>query len=127
MQPQSILRELGEKFTYSAFLKKVELAKKDLTTVQIGYLDQRMLLLKAFVDTTTDQSKSRFKAGQLTIIDLSDPFVDAGSACALFDIASRFFVRAQVDTGKVLVVDEAHKVSSRAYSPHTEHLPPLLV
>ncbi|KAI0332440.1 hypothetical protein GY45DRAFT_1352709 [Cubamyces sp. BRFM 1775] len=108
----SILRELGERFTYNAFLKKVELAKRDLTAVQIEYLDQRMLLLKSFVDAKTDQSMSRFKAGQLTIIDLSDPFVDASSACALFEIVSRFFVRAKVDTGKVIVVDEAHKYLS---------------
>ncbi|KAI0363570.1 hypothetical protein BV20DRAFT_1126210 [Pilatotrama ljubarskyi] len=108
----SILRELGEKFTYSAFLKKVELAKKDLSPAQISFLDQRMLLLKTFVDTEKDQSMSRFKAGQLTIVDLSDPFIDAGSACALFEIVSRLFVRAEVDTGKVLVVDEAHKYLS---------------
>ncbi|KAI0356495.1 hypothetical protein OH77DRAFT_1423428 [Trametes cingulata] len=108
----SILRDLGEKFTYSAFLRRVELAKKELSSPQISFLDQRMLLLKTFVDTTNTQSKSRFKAGQLTIIDLSDPFVDAGSACALFEIVSRLFVRAEVDTGKVLVVDEAHKYLS---------------
>ena len=115
------MRELGEKFTYNAFLKKVDLAKKDLTDTQIGYLEQRMLLLKAFVDNKTDQSKTRFKAGQLTIIDLSDPFMDASSACALFEIVSRFFVRAQVDTGKVLVVDEANKASPAIYSSYTWH------
>ena len=53
----------------------------------------------------------RFAAGQLTIIDLSDPFLDAASACGLFEIIIRLFIRADVDTGKVLVVDEAHKVS----------------
>ncbi|KAI0637943.1 hypothetical protein C8Q77DRAFT_1070335 [Trametes polyzona] len=106
----TILRELGEKFTYSVFLSKVTLAKKELTNMQIGYLEQRMTLLDTFVDTKKDQSTERFKAGQLTIIDLSDPFMDAGSACALFEIVTRLFVRAEVSTGKVLVVDEAHKV-----------------
>ncbi|KAI9001330.1 hypothetical protein BD414DRAFT_474339 [Trametes punicea] len=108
----SILREIGEKFTYSAFLRRVEIAKRDMSTAQISFLDQRLVLLKTFVDMSKDQSKSRFKGGQLTIIDMSDPFVDAGSACALFEIATRLFVRAQVDTGKVLVVDEAHKYLS---------------
>ncbi|KAI0650169.1 hypothetical protein C8Q79DRAFT_942571 [Trametes meyenii] len=106
------LRDLGGSFTYSAFLQKVKSAKKDMTNMQIGYLEQRMKLLDRFVDTHNDQSKERFKPGQLTIIDLSDPFIDAGSACALFEIATRLFVRAEVDTGKVLVVDEAHKYLS---------------
>ncbi|KAH9849873.1 hypothetical protein C2E23DRAFT_870336 [Lenzites betulinus] len=108
----TILRDLGESFTYSSFLSKVEEAKKDLSPPQVTFLEQRMLLLQTFVDTTKDQSKTRFKAGQLTIIDLSDPFMDAGSACALFEIVSRLFVRAEVNTGKVLVVDEAHKYLS---------------
>ena len=47
----------------------------------------------------------------MTIIDLSDPFLDAASACGLFEIIVRLFIRAEVNTGKVLVVDEAHKVS----------------
>ncbi|EIW61790.1 uncharacterized protein TRAVEDRAFT_44610 [Trametes versicolor FP-101664 SS1] len=108
----TILRDLGEKFTYSTFLRKVEEAKRELSPPQVGFLEQRMLLLKTFVDSDKDQSKSRFAAGQLTIVDLSDPFMDAGSACALFEIVTRLFVRAQVNTGKVLVVDEAHKYLS---------------
>ncbi|KAH9850032.1 hypothetical protein C2E23DRAFT_837146 [Lenzites betulinus] len=108
----TILRDLGEKFTYSTFLSRVEKAKNDLSPPQVSFLEQRMLLLQTFVDTAKDQSKTRFKAGQLTIIDLSDPFMDAGSACALFEIVSRLFVRAEVNTGKVLVVDEAHKYLS---------------
>jgi hypothetical protein len=53
----------------------------------------------------------RFAAGQLTIIDLSDPFIDPASACGLFEIMTRLFVRINAGTtGKVLVTDEAHKV-----------------
>jgi len=58
------------------------------------------------------QNRPRFAAGQLTIIDLSDPFIDSVSACGLFEIITRLFVRADVGTGKVLVVDEAHKYLS---------------
>jgi hypothetical protein len=61
-------------------------------------------------DSTSRSTGSRFSAGQLTIIDLSDPFIDSGSACGIFEIIIRLFVRAEVETGKVLVVDEAHKV-----------------
>ncbi|KAI0291705.1 hypothetical protein BC826DRAFT_1092279 [Russula brevipes] len=44
--------------------------------------------------------------------DLSDPFVDPAMAGAIFEICIRLFQRASVDTGKVLVVDEAHKYLS---------------
>ncbi|KAI1789043.1 hypothetical protein LXA43DRAFT_602122 [Ganoderma leucocontextum] len=108
----SILRELGETFTYTRFLKEVEKAKKDMSPMQITPLDQRMVLLKAYVNASADMAKTRFKAGQLTVVDLSDPFVDPAMACALFEIVTRLFVRADVDTGKVLVVDEAHKYLS---------------
>jgi hypothetical protein len=46
----------------------------------------------------------------MTIVDLSDPFIDAASASGIFEIVTRLFQRADVGTGKVLVVDEAHKV-----------------
>lgn len=71
-----------------------------------------MELLESFVDKTKDSTApQRFEAGQLTIVDMSDPFIDSGIACGFFEILVRLFVREKVDTGKVLVVDEAHKVS----------------
>lgn len=79
---------------------------------QLAGLDQRMALLQSFMEKEAGgtQRYPRFAAGQLTIVDLSDPFIDPPSACALFEIITRLFVRAEVDTGKVLVVDEGHKV-----------------
>lgn len=68
-----------------------------------------MALLKTFTSTAI-RERPRFAAGQLTIVDLTDPFIDPKSACGLFEIVTRLFVRAEVGTGKVLVVDEAHKV-----------------
>lgn len=59
--------------------------------------------------------ESRFMPGALTIIDLSDPFIDPAAACGLFEIITRLFVRADVGTGKVLVVDEAHKVGQTSH------------
>lgn len=108
----SILRDLGESFTYKRFLREVDKAKKDMSSMQTPPLDQRMVLLKAYVDAYADPAMTRFKAGQLTVVDLSDPFVDPTVACALFEIVTRLFVRADVNTGKVLVVDEAHKYLS---------------
>ncbi|KAF7790865.1 hypothetical protein EIP86_001823 [Pleurotus ostreatoroseus] len=109
----SILRELGEDYTYSKFLKNLEVKKRDLNVGQLNGLKQRMELLETFVDRSKNRvTPERFAAGQLTIVDMSDPFIDPGSACVFFEILVRRFVRARVDTGKVLVVDEAHKYLS---------------
>lgn len=108
---QSILRDLGEDFTYERFMEKLNERKETFNPAQIAGLEQRMALLKSLLDNAKGaRPKNRFAAGQLTIIDLSDPFIDPASACGLFDIILRLFVRANVQTGKVLVVDEAHKV-----------------
>ncbi|PPQ99049.1 hypothetical protein CVT24_003609 [Panaeolus cyanescens] len=109
----SILRDLGETFTYKRFMEKLEISKQKFNPAQMTGLEQRLSLLNAFLDTKVSTSKQpRFKAGQLTIIDLSDPFLDSASACSLFEIVVRLFIRADVGTGKVLVVDEAHKYLS---------------
>lgn len=99
-------------------MKQLEVSKQKFNIAQLTGLEQRLSLLNSFLDQTQDHKKrkpstssTRFSAGQLTIIDLSDPFLDAASACGLFEIIVRLFVRADVGTGKVLVVDEAHKVS----------------
>ncbi|KAI0282339.1 hypothetical protein BGY98DRAFT_113288 [Russula aff. rugulosa BPL654] len=68
-------------------------------------------------NTVVMREEERFAAGMITIVDLSDPFVDAPLAGAIFEICIRLFQRASVDTGKVLVVDEAHKYLSDSNSP----------
>ncbi|OBZ76112.1 hypothetical protein A0H81_03802 [Grifola frondosa] len=112
----SILRELGENYTYKGFMTSLEARKKKFNPQQLSGLEQRMALLESFLDHKAIKkgrpAHSRFVAGQLTIIDLSDPFIDPASACGFFEIITRLFVRAKVDTGKVLVVDEAHKYLS---------------
>ncbi|KAN0076806.1 hypothetical protein V8E55_010661 [Tylopilus felleus] len=106
----SILRELGESFSYQRFLRKLE--EKSFNPAQTAGLEQRLSLLDSFMDTRPSRHSSRFAAGELTIVDMSDPFIDPRSACGLFEIVTRLFVRAEVGTGKVLVVDEAHKYLS---------------
>ncbi|KAG2751063.1 hypothetical protein P692DRAFT_20831735 [Suillus brevipes Sb2] len=132
----SILRDLGERFSYKLFMERLDEEKKTFNPAQIAGLEQRLALLNSFMEPsrpqpTTFGSKTyanisgprsngtapkstphRFAAGKLTIVDLSDPFIDPGSACGLFEIVTRLFLRAEVETGKVLVVDEAHKVFS---------------
>ena len=123
---QSVLRELGDNYTYPAFMTKLDECREIMNPAQKAGLKQRLELLQTFTRPTGKPSKSRnimsvkdeqrFAAGMLTIIDLSDPFVDPALAGAIFEICIRLFQRASVDTGKVLVVDEAHKVLLPCYS-----------
>ncbi|RPD66710.1 P-loop containing nucleoside triphosphate hydrolase protein [Lentinus tigrinus ALCF2SS1-6] len=108
----SIMRELGENFNIHEFREKIDVAKQKMNPNQKAGLEQRLSLLDAFVDDHDDRKVSFFKEGYITIVDLSDPFIDPGSASSLFEIATRLFVRAKLSTGKVLVVDEAHKYLS---------------
>ncbi|KZP24566.1 hypothetical protein FIBSPDRAFT_929771 [Athelia psychrophila] len=109
----SILRDLGEDYTYAKFKKVLDLKKKTWNPAQLSGLEQRLALLESFVSKkelrTQAAASPRFAAGQITIVDLSDPFIDTGSACGLFEVITRLFVRADVSTGRILVVDEAHK------------------
>lgn len=91
-------------------MRMLDVKKKDFSPQQLTGLKQRMELLESFLDKSRKKPQSRFAPGQLTIIDLSDIFIDPHSACGLFEIVVRLFLRAKVGTGKVLVVDEAHKV-----------------
>ena len=51
-----------------------------------------------------------FEPGSLTIVDLSCPFVDDSAACALFTICLELFLENRGNVGRVLALDEAHKV-----------------
>ncbi|KAH9951841.1 hypothetical protein B0H21DRAFT_717813 [Amylocystis lapponica] len=105
----STLRDLGENFTYAAFMRRLDDCKEKWNPAQVAGFEQRMALVKAFVDQDMRHGSARFAKGQLTIVDLTDKFIDPAAACGLFEIVVRMFVRAEVGTGKLLVVDEAHK------------------
>lgn len=51
-----------------------------------------------------------FEPGSLTIVDLSCPFVDEAAACALFNMCLTLFLESRRDTGRIVALDEAHKV-----------------
>jgi hypothetical protein len=127
---QSVLRELGDGYNYPLFMSKLDERKKDMNPAQRAGLKQRLELLQTFTKPATKSLKftgsrniilgeeQRFDSGMVTIIDLSDPFVDSALAGAIFEICIRLFQRASVDTGKVLVVDEAHKVALLRFPRH---------
>ncbi|KAF2252427.1 hypothetical protein BU26DRAFT_602812 [Trematosphaeria pertusa] len=64
------------------------------------------------------------KPGNLTIIDLTDPVIDADSACVLFDICLSIFLPLTT-CGKIVALDEAHnymKTDSAAAKQFTGRL-----
>ncbi|TFK76039.1 hypothetical protein BDN72DRAFT_831482 [Pluteus cervinus] len=109
----SILRDLGENYSFKAFTNQLQQYKEGFNPKQKSALAQRLSLITSFLNPApSGEQTRRFASGQLTIIDLSDPFIDAASACGIFEIMARVFQRERIDTGKVTVVDEAHKYIS---------------
>ena len=77
---KSILRELGERYSYQAFRDILDEKRKDFNPAQKAGLKQRMALLESFLSKNKlNVPKQRFAAGRLSIIDLSDPFIDSAS------------------------------------------------
>jgi len=125
---QQILRDMGNKpFNYQAFKTQIETKKStEFTKEQSMPLELRLQLLEAFLfecqkglesakaraKAGVASVKSHFKGGAITIIDLTDPFINASSASALFDIALSLYLETNIPSGKLLVLDEAHKVET---------------
>lgn len=74
-------------------------------------LQMRLDPLESFLDLHNTRPESQFKEGEVTIMDMSCPFVDANTACILFRIGLQKYLHSGA-TGKMIVLDEAHKVTS---------------
>ena len=72
-------------------------------------LKMRTNLLESFLDLDGTTSVPDFRPGDITIIDLSDPFLTPSTACILFKLALEQFLQSSA-SGKMVVLDEAHKV-----------------
>ncbi len=110
-QVTRILREMatdGLEFSYHTF--KYHLDQADLDRRQREFLSQRLDLLESFLDLKGNQTSPGFESGTVTIIDMSCPFVDANTACVLFKIAMEMYLRSNPGMGKIIALDEAHKV-----------------
>nr|POF15428.1 hypothetical protein CFP56_71924 [Quercus suber] len=114
----------GDTFSYQEFKQALE--KENLTKEQLGPLNLRLELLESFLDIKSKISKSllSLQSGSLTIIDLSDPFMDPATACVLFDICLSLIEENRPSCGLVVALDEAHKymTTSPAASNFTERL-----
>ncbi len=113
------LRDLENKLKYDG----------NLMPTQLNLLEMRFDLLKSYL---ADGTKSNFfkedifdvAPGELTIVDLSDPFLDTSMVCTLFDICLGLFKRYRPQDGLIVTLDEAHKYlnDSAGAERFTEHL-----
>ncbi|GJE88163.1 hypothetical protein PsYK624_042460 [Phanerochaete sordida] len=113
----TILRSMESNFSYTAF--RDALKEQKLNGTQKAMLNLRLSLLDSCLagGNTANRVSTHFRQGQLTIIDLSSPFMDGSSACGFFDMILGLFVEADVNTaGKLIVLDEAHKYLSESQS-----------
>lgn len=108
-------------FDYPAFKRILE--RENFLKGQLMPLTMRLQVLESFFEPGSvpgaklDKSKQRdadtfwnFLPGTLTIIDLSCPFVGPEDACALFNICLSLFLKKRQDVGRIIALDEAHKV-----------------
>ncbi|KAJ4286312.1 hypothetical protein N0V90_013346 [Kalmusia sp. IMI 367209] len=108
-QVRQILREMstaGGSFNYEAF--KQHLNEKEFTSAQASMLKMRLDLLESFLDLDNSCFEPQFRPGEITIMDMSCPFVDANTACILFRIGLMRYLQSE-GTSKLIVLDEAHK------------------
>ena len=70
-------------------------------------MEQRLDLLDSFLNLDPDLSNTtlEFNAGGITIVDLSCLFVDGATACILFKIAKDLYLKSNMATSKVIVLD----------------------
>lgn len=107
----------GKPFSYKTFRRLLATASERFTPQQSNPMNLRLSLLESFMVSdpvrNNDQSKVLDpQPGTLTIVDLSDPFVDAATVCVLFDICLSLVKENMPSCGLVIALDEAHKYLS---------------
>ena len=112
---------------YKDFREKIKL--ENFNDGQRKMLNTRLQLLESFMllpwlddDDARERAKIAnpgiwsFKPGTLTIVDLSCPFVDESAACAMFNICLALFLENRKKAGRIVALDEAHKVRSSRHA-----------
>jgi hypothetical protein len=110
-QVTQILRDMATngngRLNYALF--KNRLKQCNFNPAQSNMLQLRMDLLESFLDLKGTCPEPSFAPGEITIMDMSCPFVDANTACILFKIGLQRYLQSGAP-GKMIVLDEAHKV-----------------
>ena len=93
---------------------KKQLQETNFNADQRAMLDLRMDLLESFLATEDElqyiDAIWTFEPGSLTIVDLSSESIDQATACGLYSICLGHFMARRCETGRVVILDEAHKV-----------------
>jgi hypothetical protein len=113
-QVMQILREMsttGKPFDYKAFKRKLQ--KKDFNPTQSNMLQMRLDLLESFLDMNNSCLETHFYPEEISIMDMSCPFIHANTACILFNIGLKLYLQTK-GTSKMIVLDEAHKVGGHS-------------
>ena len=98
-------------FDYRDFKRRLQ--DQRFKGAQKEMLDQRLSLLESFLNLDYQGAQEPLvedAPGTLTIVDLSCPFVNQDMACVLFNVCVELYLSSPKATGKVIAVDEAHKV-----------------
>lgn len=121
---QRILREMavaskGSAFNYTAFRNTLDEESAGFTREQLNSMRLRLALLESFMVADARKRKDKtgllnLKPGTLTIIDLTDPFVDASTVCVLFDICLSLIKENAPSSGLIVALDEAHKYMNKS-------------
>jgi hypothetical protein len=114
---ESILRAIASKsedgsLDYVKFKQVLKL--ESFNPEQTNMLEMRLNLLESFLDLTDKAPQPDFLPGEITIMDLSDAFISPSTACILFKLGLERFLQCPAP-GKLVVLDEAHKVRSSTY------------
>lgn len=142
---QRILREMaieGNAFSMNEFIARKN--REKFSESQNNMMNMRLDLMQSFLNHTVPSStgenvysgqkcerkkklrvcdyKSSYpdvfqiKPGTLTVVDLSDPFLDVATVCTLFNICLRLAISHQnrAKSGIVIALDEAHKYLTKS-------------
>lgn len=128
LRDMAIANQGSQTFDYDRF--KAQLESESLVKGQQVPMKMRLDVLESFfkpgsVNTANKANGQKtssgtddiwkFQKGALTIIDLSCPFVGADDACALFNICISLFLKDRHEAGRIIAMDEAHKVGLMAF------------
>ncbi|PQE22473.1 AAA-like domain protein [Rutstroemia sp. NJR-2017a BVV2] len=109
---QKIIRDLATERKFHYFEFKRQLKRCKFNSTQESMLELRLGLLESFLDLKNECPMPTFEQGEITIMDLSCPFVDTNTACILFNLGLKQYMQSPA-SGKIVVLDEAHKSQNR--------------
>mgnify|MGYP007098515272 CR=1 FL=1 len=92
---------------YVAFKRRLDTA--GFSPDQKQPLQIRLNILESFLDLSGTAAEPTYTPGEVTIMDLSDGTLSSNTACVLFRLGMENYLKSSA-RGKMVVLDEAHKV-----------------